>query len=123
MNKLKRKGYTVEVDLNEYGYKGYFVECTYRYDKIKEKYLLRMGIKPKHNNHRVKIEFQEIDTQYISGSKETIEDNILRIIEHAACHDTLFEECINQYEYECKCFDLGNEILEKESRIKEDIDN
>lgn len=113
MNRLKRKGYVVEADLKRYGYKEYFVECTYRYDKEKEKYLLRMGLKPKNSDSRVKIEFNEIDTQYVPGTKENIEDHIDRIIEQAAT-SKFFDSYVEQFEYECKCFDIGNEILEKE---------
>ncbi len=113
MNRLKRKGYVVETDLKRYGYKGYFLECTYKYDKEKEKYLLRMGLKPKNSNSRIKIEFNEIDTQYVPGTKENIEDHIDRIIEQAAI-SKFFDAYIEQFEYECKCFDIGNEILEKE---------
>lgn len=123
MSYLRRMGYTVEVNLKDYGYEGYTVECTYKYIKKKEKYLLRMGLKPNDSDNRIKIEFQGIDTQFISGTRETIEDNIFRIIEQAACNHKFFDEYINRYEYECKCFDLGNEILEKKSWIKEDLDD
>jgi len=113
MNRLKRKGYTVETDLKKFGYEGYSVECTYKYIKGEEKYLLRMGLVPKDFNSRIKIEFNEIDTQLISGSKETVENNINRIIGQAAVSG-FFDKYIEKFEYECKCFDLGNEILEKE---------
>lgn len=115
MSNLRRMGYTVEVNLKNYGYEGYTIECTYKYIKKKEKYLLRMGLKPKDSENRIKIEFQRIDTQYISGTRETIEEHILRIVEQTASHN-FFDEYINRYEYECKCFDIGNEILEKENK-------
>lgn len=120
---MKRKGYTVEVNLDKYGYNGYSVECTYKYNRKKEKYLLRMGLVPRDTNKRIRIEFNGIDTQYISGSKNTIEYNIHRIIEQAAIHHEFFDEYIKQYEYECKCFDLGNEILEREHFNKLNNDN
>lgn len=117
MNQLKRKGFVVEADLSKYGYDDYSVECTYQYDKEKGKYLLRMGLKPKHFNNRIKIEFNEIDTQYLSGTKENIERHIKKLIDFAAS-SKFFDEHINQFEYECKCFDIGNEILEKERLSK-----
>lgn len=117
MNRLRKKGFTVEIDLKEIGYEDYSVECTYRYIKKKEKYLLRMGLVPKDFNSRIKIEFNKIDTQLISGTRETIEDHIDRIIEYMATNGS-FDKYIKQFEYECKCFDLGNEILEQET-IKE----
>ena len=45
MSTIKIKGYTVESDLGVYGYDGYSVECTYNYNKQKEKYLLCMGLR------------------------------------------------------------------------------
>lgn len=114
MSRLRRKGFTVEVDLKEFGYENYFIECTYKYFRKKEKYLLRMGLVPKDFNSRIKIEFHEIDTQLISGTRETIESNIERLIAQAATTG-FFNRYIKQFEYECKCSELGNEILEKES--------
>lgn len=119
MKQLKRKGFVVETDLSKYGYKDYCVECIYQYDKEKEKYLLRMGLKPKYFGSRIKIEFNEIDTQYISGTKENIERHINKLIDFAASSN-FFDEHIRQFEYECKCFDIGNEILEKERLSKND---
>lgn len=120
MTRLRRMGYTVDVDLKDYGYDGYSVECTYKYMKKSEKYLLRMGLKPKNSENRIKVELQEIDTQYISGTSETIEDHILRIIEQAACHHKFFDQYIERYEYECKCFDIGNIILENVLRTQKE---
>lgn len=117
MNKLRRKGFTVEADLKEFGYENYFVECTYKYIKKKEKYLLRMGLAPKNFDTRLKIEFNEIDVQLISSTRETIEEHISRIIEYMAA-DGSFDGYIKQFEYECKCFDLGNEILEQKTNDK-----
>lgn len=117
MNKLKRKGYTVEINLEEYGYERYSVECTYKYIFKEEKYLLRMGLVPKDFNSRIKIEFNEIDTQMISGTRENIEEHIGRIIEYMARNGN-FDDYLKQFEYECKCFDLGNEILEQKTNDK-----
>lgn len=123
MNRIKRKGYTVEIGLGRYGYKGYSVECTYRYDKDKEKYLLHMGLKCMNmDDCRFKvapIDLYNIDAQYISGTKETIQDNIDRIVEYAATHEDenhrkFFDKYIEQIEYMCRCCELGNEQLEKE---------
>lgn len=119
MKQLKRKGFVVEADLSKYGYEDYCIECTYQYHKEKEKYLLRMGLKPKYFGSRIKIEFNEIDTQYISGTKENIERHINKLIDFAASSN-FFDEPIRQFEYECKCFDIGNEILEKERLNKND---
>lgn len=114
MFKYERKGYTIEIKLpEEYGYKGYSVECTYRFDKEKEKYLLSMWLKRNDIDDKFKIDSQEIDTQYISGKKETIKQNICKIVEQA-CLLRFFDYYIERYEYTYKCFDKGSTMLDKE---------
>ncbi len=114
MLRYENKGYTIEINLpEECGHEGYSVECTYQYDKEKEKYLLSMWIKRSDINDKFKIDSQEIDTQYISGTKETIRQNICRIVEQASLSE-YFDHYIKRYEYIYKCFDKGNELLEKE---------
>lgn len=114
MLKYQNKGYTILVPIpEECGHVGYYAECTYRYDKEKEKYLLSMGLTKEIINDRFKIDNQKIDTQYISGTKETIRNNIRRIVEQASLTG-FFDPYIKRYEYTCKCFDKGNELFEKE---------
>lgn len=114
INHYKNKGYTIEIDLSrKYGYKNYAVQCTYKYDKKKGKYSLSMWLKRKDVGDTYKIDSQEVDTQYISGTKETIIDNICRIVEQASIAG-FFNEYIKRYEYMCKCFEIGDEILTKE---------
>ncbi len=115
MSTIKIKGYTVESDLGVYGYDGYSVECTYNYNKQKEKYLLCMGLRCRNMADCL----YNIDTQYIPGTKETILDNINRIIKFAATHEDkhhkkFFDRYVEQIEYMCKCFDCGNEYFENE---------
>lgn len=117
MLRYENKGYTITVPIpEECGYEGYFAECTYRYDKEKEKYLLTMGLLRKDIGDKFKIENQEIDSQYISGTKETIKHNICTIVENASLSG-FFEPYIQHYEYTNECFDKGNEIFEEE-RLK-----
>ena len=112
MVKYTNKGYTIEINLpEECGYEGYSVECTYQYDKLKEKYLLSMWLKKNGINGKFKIDSQEIDTQYISGTKETIRQNICRIVEQASLSG-FFDYYIERYEYTHKCFNY--ELLKKE---------
>lgn len=114
MFKYSNKGYTIEINLpEEYGYKGYSIECTYQYDKEKEKYLLSMWLKRNDIGDKFKIDSHKIDTQYISGTKETIKQNICRIVEQAVLSG-FFDYYIESFEYTCKCFDKGDEIFEKE---------
>ena len=115
----KYKGTTLEFDLGKYGYKGYNAVCTYRYNKRIDKYSLEMELKYKDIGGSFRIDRQEIDTQYISGCRKTITDNISRIVEQASLSG-FFDEYIKRYEYIYQCFYKGNELLEKESLINAD---
>lgn len=110
------KGTTIEISLPK-EYKGYSVECTYRYIKSKEKYELSMWLKYNGTRDKFRIESQEIATQLIPGTKETIQDNICRIVEQM-CAVNSFEEYIDRYKYTLECFDRGDEIFEKERMCK-----
>ena len=114
MQTYKNKGYTIEIDLpKNCGFKNYSVECTYRYDKKEEKYSLSMWLKRKDIPNRHAIISQEIDTQFISGTKETIKKNICRIVEQALISG-FFSPYIQAYEYTYACFDEGNALFEKQ---------
>lgn len=114
MLKPIREGYTIRIKLpEECGYEGYSVKCIYKYHKKKEKYLLSMWLKRDDINEDFKIDSQEIDTQYISGTQETIEENICRIVEQASLSG-YFDHYIERYEYTNKCFERGNELFELE---------
>ena len=112
--KPQYKGQIIEIDLpEECGYKNYFVECRYKYDKSKDKYLLSMWINRHDVENKLKLSSKNIDTQYIFGTKETIVENICRVV-HQASLSGFFNEYIQAYEYELKCFDKGNELFEEE---------
>lgn len=112
MSKVTREGYTIRIQLpTECG--EYSVKCTYKYNKFKEKYLLDMWLMRNDIHDEFQIRSQRIDKQYISGTKETIEDNICRIVEHASLSG-YFDEFIKNFEYTYKCFDKGNEYFELE---------
>ena len=81
MRTYKNKGYTIEIELTENcGYQNYSVECTYQYNKDENKYSLSMWLKRTDIPLRRAIISKEIDTQFISGTKETIKKNICRIV-------------------------------------------
>ena len=118
MLKAIREGYTIKVNLpEECGYKGYSVKCTYRYIKSKEKYLLSMWLRRNDIADDFKIDSQEIDTQLISGTKETIEENILRIVEQASLSG-YFDHYVERFQYTYDCFERGNEFFEAERETK-----
>lgn len=111
------KGHTLEIDLSEFGYKDYVAECTYRFVKKEGKYALSMWLCKKDLDDRMKLSSKKIDTQYISGTRENIEENICRVI-HQMCISKSFDYYIGRYEYELACFERGNELFEIERMNK-----
>lgn len=116
-NKMLRKfreGYTIRIQLpEECGHKGYSVKCTYKYNKKINKYILDMWLMQDGIDDEFQIRSQEIDKQPISGTKDTIEDNICKIVEYASLSG-YFNHYIERFEYTYNCFDRGNEMFEKE---------
>lgn len=110
MLRYENKGYLIDVKLPE---SDYSVLCRYKYDKNKDKYLLSMWLMRNDIDDTFKIDSQEIDTQYISGDKSTIRDNIVKIIEQAY-DSNFFDYYIERFEYTYKCFDKGNDFYEPE---------
>lgn len=114
MLKYENKGHVIEIKLPKgCGYVGYSVECRYQFDKKKGKYQLSMWLKRDDIGDRFKIESQHIDTQYISGTRENIRQNICLVVEQA-CKSGFFEKYIKAYQYTYECFDRGDELFEKE---------
>ncbi len=114
MSKIIREGYTIRIKLSENnGYDGYSIKCTYKYCKANEKYSLSMWLKRDDIDDDYKIENQEVDTQYIPGTRETIEENIYKIVEQAASTG-YFDKYIGRFEYSLKCFERGNQLYEEE---------
>lgn len=112
MLRYQNKGYTIEVRLPDgYGYNGYYVECTYKYDKVKNGYSISMWLKHHSIGDKYKIESQEIETRFIAGTKETIKNNICILIEKM-CLGDFFDRYIERYEYMSKCFERGNAMVE-----------
>ncbi len=108
--KPKFKGYTIDIDLPKDKYNGYSAECTYRFDKKNQKYALSMWLKRNDLDEKFKIESEKIDTQYISGTKETITENICRVVEQMVIGNR-FDEYVKRFEYTVKCFEVGCEAL------------
>ena len=111
------EGYAVTVALSQFDdnekYKGYAASCQYKYDKEKEKYLLCMWLKHSSLDQKYRIEFDGIDKQFIPGTRETIRENICRIVQ-VMMEQSRFDYFIERYEYDMKCCEKGAEILDKE---------
>lgn len=123
----KFEGNTMKIYLSDYGYKNYAAECTYHFDKRKGKYSLSMWISRTDIEDRMRLSSKKIDTQYISGTKETIVENICRIVHQAATvpdenGKKYFDHYVERYKYELKCFERGNELFEQE-RLEKSNDN
>lgn len=117
----KFEGNAMKFYLSNYGYKNYVAECAYHFDKRKGKYSLSMWISRTDIEDRMCLSSKKIDTQYISGTKETIIENICQIVLYAATvvsdkenNKTYFDPFVERYEYELKCFERGNELFEQE---------
>lgn len=92
-------------------YKGYVVDCTYKYIKDMNKYALNMWLRRTDIDNRLQICSQETTVQYITSDKENIQNDIARLIEQAA-NSTFFDDYITRFEYYDKCFTYGNDYFE-----------
>lgn len=115
----KFKGNTLTIELSDFGYENYFIECTYHFDKCEGKYSLSIWLNRNDIEDRMKLSSKKVDTQYISATKETIVENICRVVHQAATvadknGEKYFDPFVERYEYELKCFERGNELFEQE---------
>ncbi len=127
MMRPKFKGQTIEFNLTKWGYEDYIAECMYYFDKHKGKYSLSMWLIRSDIEDRMKLSSKKVDTQYISGTKETVVENICRIVHQAATitdenGKRYFDHFVERYEYELKCFERGNELFEEERLNKTNDD-
>ncbi len=121
------KGNTITIELSDFGYENYIVECAYHFDKHEDKYALSMWLNRTDLEDRMMLSSKKVDTQYIPGTRETIVDNICRIIHQAATVENdngvrYFDYFVERYEYELSCFERGNELFEKERLAKLNAD-
>lgn len=116
----KFKGCVIEINLTKWGYKNYIAECAYHFDKREEKYSISIWLNRRDIEDRMKLSSKKVDTQYISGTRETIIENICHIVYHAATvadeesGERYFDHFVERYEYELACFERGNELFEQE---------
>lgn len=109
------EGYSITINLSQFNkdekYKGYSASCQYKYNKENEKYSLCMWLKHSTMDQKYHVEYDGIDTQYISGTRETIRENICRIVK-VMMDQHHFDYFIDRYEYDMKCCEKGAEILD-----------
>ena len=113
----ENEGYGMTISLSQFNpdkkYQNYAVFCQYRYEKDLQKYRLRMWLQHLCNDSSYKIEFSDIDTQYISGTRKTIRANICRIVDQAM-KSSYFDHFIERFEFEIACCDKGIGLVEEE---------
>lgn len=119
MMRPRCKGQTIEINLSKWGYRDYIAECAYYFDKREGKYSLSMWLRRNDMEDRMRLSSKKVDTQYISGTKETIVENICRVVHQAATvanesGKKYFDRFVEIYEYELACFERGNELFEQE---------
>ena len=73
----------------------------------------------------MKVSSKKVDAQYLSGTRETIVENICRVVHYAvtAVKDDktrYFDRYVERYEYELACFGRGNELFEQENAARSD---
>ena len=111
------EGFAITINLSQFNddekYKGYSASCQYKYNKKKEKYSLCMWLKHSTMDQKYRVEYDGIDIQYISGTRETICENICRIVE-VMMEQNRFDYFIDRYEYDMKCCEKGAEVFEAE---------
>ena len=125
MMRPKYNGNTLEFNLSRWGYHNYIAECAYHFDKREEKYSLSMWLMRNDLEDRMRLSSKKINTQYIHGTRETIVENICRIVYQAAndvineeTGEKFFDRFVKWYEYELTCFERGNELFEQEKLAK-----
>lgn len=120
MMKPRCRGNNLTINLSQFGYKDYFVECLYYFNKKEEKYALSVYLCRNDLEDRMKLSCKHIDTQYISGTRETIVEYICRVIYQLANNivndngEKYLDYFVDRYEYELACFERGNELFEQE---------
>lgn len=118
----KFKGNTLMIELSDFGYENYFVECAFHFDKQKCKYALSMWLNRHDIEDRMMLSSKKVDTQYIPGTRNTIVENICRIVHQASTVPNkdgvrYFDYFVERYEYELACFERGNELFEQERLV------
>lgn len=114
-------GKSLQIDLSKWGYKDYFVDCTYLFDTAEGKYKLSMWLNCNGVDDRLKLSSKKIGSHYIPGTKDTIIEYVCRIVHQMAKSKSL-DPYVEQYEYDLVCIERGNEMFELE-RLQKTDDN
>lgn len=111
------KGTTIEIEMPA-KYKDYSVTATFVPKKDEtDKYLLSLSVFNNTVRDTLPIKEQEVDTQIITSPFKMVKVTICKMVEQL-CQGDFFDKYVNLYEYYIRCFEIGNEILEKERLSK-----
>lgn len=111
-------GKSLQIDLSKWGYKDYFVDCTYYFDTSKGKYKLSMWLNCNGVDNRLRLSSKKVGAHYIPGTKDTIIEYVCRIV-HQMAQSKSFDTYVKQYEYDLACIERGNELFELERLNRE----
>lgn len=113
-------GSAMEIELTgKYVNSGYFAFVLYKYLPNKEKYSVELWLRRKDIDDLFSVGGQKIECQLITSSKETIKEDIQKIID-IMCERKMFDEYIERFVFTYKACDLGGDILERERLAKKD---
>lgn len=124
----KYHGNALTINLSNWGYPNYIAECAYHFDKKAEKYSLSIWLNRTDIEDRMKVSSKKVDTQYISGTKETIVENVCKIVYYCSTvvnektGKKYFDRFVERYEYELACFERGHALFEQERLAKLNAD-
>ena len=118
MNKFL--GSAMEIELTgKYTNSGYSAFVLYKYLPNKEKYSVELWLRRKDIDDLFSIGGQKIESQMITSSRETIKDDIQRIVD-MMCEKELFDDYIERFVFTYQACDLGGDILERERLAEKD---
>lgn len=106
---IKTSDFTLDIDLEN----GYCVRATVKYNYEKRNYEVLFYIKENTIDNYVSIETLNNEKISFYGDKRNVKVSILHFVS-SCLSDNYFDDCIEHYEYEIKCFDRGHELFESE---------
>lgn len=106
---------TVDIDLHN----SYCVRTDAKYNPQTKRYDAKFYLKENSIEKYTAIHTLNNDSITFDGNRKTIKVDILKYISHLLS-ENYFASCIQDFEYEIKCFDKGNEFLEEEKNTKKE---
>lgn len=113
--KYKDNGSSITIPLSNYTtdpkYHDYSILCLYKYNWKTQKFRLSLYIDRDNPDNSISLTMSLIDTQYITGTYATIQENIFRIVRYFFESGKL-DTYLDWYEYDIACCKEGAEQFE-----------